>query len=288
MFMNGLLSIILAGAAWFHPVPQDPGHQIPDLPSTPTIPSFPNLAEAAKELIALKLKLQDYRQAVRRGELSSAVVQALEAQIQQLESRILQQERSRTAQPTRSSRSTVVIQDGPIKRTVPKWTIRLSKDEEYSADANRVKEKILEKACVEVANWIRERYPLSRYQPTPEYLRQENIIKNGPQVEEHPSLLTEYGGKIYTASMDVELMPEVQRELLAHGQASQNDALNWLTFDRGWRLTCILLVALSGLVIMLGYFFVDERTQGYFSKPLLAGAIGGFIAVSLLVARSLI
>lgn len=268
---------------------------VQDMPVAPPVQTindaFTNadLMTLAKDLIEKKLKLEEMRQALRNGLISEDAVKSFEAMVQELQARILQEERSRQglARTTVTNAKRASAPTATKQRT-PKWIVRLNKDESYSTDPDRVKERTLEKACAEIAAWIREQdLPLSQYKPSLEFLRRENVIKSGPNLEEHASPVPNDNGKIYSAWVEVELMPEIQKLLINKGAESQRDCLARATFDRAWVMTRIILVGLFGVIVTVGYFLIDERVQGYFSKTLLIGAIGLFIILSMFLLRSL-
>jgi hypothetical protein len=194
-----------------------------------------------------------------------------------------------TTTPARPSRRPppAARRDAPPGADIPHWTIELDLGESKD-DPERAKAAVLDKACEAIAQWIRDtRNPdlsLSRFKPDEAYLRKWSIIGGGPEAVQRN--LGDSSDPIWGAQIEVVLMPAAQGELREAGRRSQED----FRLEAAWERQLAGIKALTALAAALGallaFFHLDDRTRGYYSKPLGAALIAVAVAFGVMILKA--
>lgn len=160
----------------------------------------------------------------------------------------------------------------------PVWEIELDpKDEEgFSSDPERAKANVLAKAARRIGEWIRDHCAdckLSSFEPDAAFMRKWNIVRSGPtefEVSGMEGRLPGGGDKVWNARVVVELAHDTQLALAEAGRRSQEE----FRLEKAWGRQGVAASAMGLLVLaalgVLAYFHLDDRTRGYWSKPLAA------------------
>ena len=194
-----------------------------------------------------------------------------------------------SAQPARreTGRATSSAKGTGGSDSATHWTIELELSE-CKDDPERAKAAVVDQACERIAQWIREqRQPdlsLSTFKPDEAYLKKWSMIKHGPESIQRN--LVDSADRIWGASIEIELRPDVQLELIESGKRSQEDFRLEQAWDRQLIGTKALAAVGALLIAVLAYFHLDDRTRGYYSKPLGAALIGGAIAFSVAIFKA--
>jgi hypothetical protein len=130
------------------------------------------------------------------------------------------------------------------------------------ADANA-----LERAC----NWLYADAGLG-WTPTPEFLREKNMVQFGERTEKKSEIAKEFGGVVQVVKMRLEVsdeQAEQMRELARHERMKERQKTS--------------LFVVIGLVCLLGviggYLRLEEATKGYYTRLLRIAAISVLLVV---------
>lgn len=161
------------------------------------------------------------------------------------------------------------------------WEVTLQADDDpgFSGSAERAKENVVQKAGREIGAWVRKKLPphtgYSSFEPDLAFMKKENMILSGPTevtVEGMPGF---FGAKLV-----LQATPDTQAALLEAGRQSQDEYRMNAAYGRQ-----ILGVKLVGgisaaLLALLAFFHLDDRTRGYYTKPLAAGLLAAAAAAN--------
>ena len=158
------------------------------------------------------------------------------------------------------------------------WDVRLEKDKnEWTTSEERAKTSVLEKAQRRLGEWLREKCPGCSFLPKVEFIER-YVAKEGVKVQPEDDVDVD-GEKVkrYSASVKLQLDADAQRKLLSEVDKQMDALRSEVTWSREWLLLkgLLFLIALAGAGA--GYFHFDDRTQGYYTKPLRIVAVAAVV-----------
>jgi hypothetical protein len=241
----------------------------------------------------LRAVVQDISGSVRE------VAEDLNAELKEIDPKVVVKPTPTRAAPsksTKSPRGSVVIigPDGTrrpypptsLSTPAPRWGIRLEEGE-FGKTPESAKEKIIEKALIRIANWVREETRLSaRIEPgrliSAELLRQQAWLAAPPSIKLARTIpMGNEQVHLYGAEVVVELLPETRELLINHALALQHRERQAAMLARSWwvgkGVLSLLVLALGSLT----YCLTDDRTQGYYKKRIaISVALGVAVVLS--------
>lgn len=184
-----------------------------------------------------------------------------------------------TAPSSRTKRErniTMYVNGHPVKqREFPStgWLVLLENTanrREWRKTAEAAEKGVVEKACAEVGAWLRKQYPASRWQPDEEFLRRFKMIKSGPTAKAETRVETGDGDAetLFSASLELDLSTNAQREMHAIGAAHETAAHHQLAWSRQWSVGKAQAMVMVLLLALLGYVHAEDRTKGYYTRTL--------------------
>lgn len=198
------------------------------------------------------------------------------------------------SKPVRGQRGAVVIigPDGtrrPYNHVaptlpVPRWVVRLEEGE-FGKTPESAKEKVIEKALLKIADWVRDETRLSARIETgrlisAELLRQQAWLAVPPAIKVARTIpMGEEQVHLYGADVVVELLPETRELLINHALALQNRERQAAMLERSWWVGKGVLSLLVLALGCLAYCHTDDRTQGYYKKPIAVSVVLGVAVV---------
>lgn len=170
--------------------------------------------------------------------------------------------------------------EGSIRR----WVVRLEEGE-YGKSSDSAKEKVVEKALRELADWVRVETRIGRHIDAhlllpADLLRQHSWVVDRPAI--HLIHTVPAGSEqipLYGAELTIELLPELRDLLVSHALAQQSRHRQALVLERSWlvgRGVVSVVILAGGLLV---YCLLDDRTRGYYSRPLSAAISAGTVFV---------
>lgn len=170
-----------------------------------------------------------------------------------------------------------ILGDSETGMPAPRWTIKLETGE-YGTTPESAQVNVLEKALRTVDNWVREQTGISGSVESSRYLsldllKQQTWIRNGPRVylavdlEDGPK-----STKLYGAEVEIELLYETQELLKERAHSAHVHDLIGDSLVRSWMVSKGVLGLLVLALVSMGYCHLDDRTRGYYSRPLGFGA----------------
>lgn len=170
--------------------------------------------------------------------------------------------------------------DGPISR----WVVRLEAGE-YGKTPESAKEKVVEKALRELANWVRNETKIGPHIGAhlllpADLLRQHSWVVDRPVI--HLVQTVPAGSEqvpLYGAELTIELLPELRDLLVSHARAQQRFQRQALVLERSWLVGkgVASVAILAGA--LLAYCLLDDRTRGYYSRPVGIALSAGTVLV---------
>jgi hypothetical protein len=148
----------------------------------------------------------------------------------------------------------------------PVWTVK-----EGGQTLDDAEEMAQKRALKEIQSFLEQQSPPIRWQPTPEWIKdqQQPLLKN--RTTEEGTLPTS-GLHVHWVSYDVQLTPQAYRKIL------END--RQLTMqERQFLLGKILAGLVAVFTAFAGYYRLEEATKGYYTNWLRLGAVGLVAAV---------
>jgi hypothetical protein len=158
-------------------------------------------------------------------------------------------------------------------------TVELHKSK-WRTTQDAAREDVLKEAQVWLGQWVREQVPGSNYVPDLKFLETEILVEK-PRVTVGETV--EVDGtkeKRYNAIAQLRLTPDLQRQILRQAERQLEKLRSEEAWSRQWLLLkgMLFLMALAGSAA--GYFHFDDRTQGYYTKPLRIAAVAVLAAAS--------
>lgn len=172
---------------------------------------------------------------------------------------------------------------GPIQspsKTPDKPSVIWSKEVrgEPRANAKDARQNALEAAALALGDFLKERYPVFEWSPTPEFIVDQQIIVN--ETQEEQQLTDKEAPIMFTQTLSLELR---ESQLRAAFQENNKERVQARLWQAGRGLGGLLIILLA----VIGYVRLDDWTKGYISLPLkltaAAVAIAGPAALWLLV-----
>jgi hypothetical protein len=143
----------------------------------------------------------------------------------------------------------------------------------YQASSSRAMQDALGRAQAELVEQLRSQSPPVEWTPPTDFVSK--LVKSSDEKKFDDiidsSALKEKVGPMYQFTLNVEVTPDAQREILKNDRAF-----------RGGQRMLVLGKVLAGLVVALaavaGFIRLDEWTKGYLTNGLRIGAIGLILA----------
>lgn len=169
------------------------------------------------------------------------------------------------------------------RRDAPKTvilTVRLDKAEDWRTSEQGASQSVLAKAQDVLADWLRKQPPYVSFRPTVDFIERE-LLKEGIHTQMRDEVVLDGGEKrrLYTATVNLHLTPRAQDALRKEADRYAESLRAREAWHRQWPMFKVLLfiVAIAGAIG--GYFHLDDRTQGYYSKSLRLAAIAAVALV---------
>jgi hypothetical protein len=163
--------------------------------------------------------------------------------------------------PPRGAKALGVI--ARLPELVPLWVIDV-KGVGASENAARTDSDALEKACQDLAAYLKRHYPDIDWQPTVEDLEQAKMIE---VVGEPAKKTSDSGETYYVATLKVALN---QQQLLALRETARQHRVQ----DRHHTAALALVAICVFLVVAVGYLKLEEMTRGFYTGLLRVVAVG--------------
>jgi len=162
-----------------------------------------------------------------------------------------------------SSAAAGAIRVREARRPPALWKTEVEGDYKTSTEAARA--DALSKAALELFGHLREQFPSLRYQPTPQFLVQHQMVDNPPfeeavveQVQDAPTM--------YRQKVTVELRREHLRPIFEEDRRLRSrERMEWAARVFGG--------ILIGLAALVGYIRLDDWTKGYSSTILIVSIV---------------
>lgn len=168
------------------------------------------------------------------------------------------------------------------RRDAPKTvllTVRLDKTEDWRTSEQGASQSVLAKAQDVLADWLRKQPPYVSFRPTVDFIERE-LLKEGVHTEMRDEVVLD-GEKrrLYTATVNLHLTPSAQDKLRKEADRYADSLRAREAWHRQWPMFKVLLFIVAVAGAIGGYFHLDDRTQGYYSKSLRLAAIAAVALV---------
>lgn len=171
------------------------------------------------------------------------------------------------AQPARARFANSERRSAPVILT---WNVELEREHrEWRSSREAARKAVLGKAQQRLAEWLRERYPYSSLVPSEDFI-DKHIAKEGIQVKEEEEI---EGERLYSARVKLTVTPEVQRMLFTKVEQDAAQTINREAWQRQYLLGKGLLFLIALAATAAGYFHLDDRSQGFYTRPLRLAAL---------------
>jgi hypothetical protein len=195
--------------------------------------------------------------AIHVGSLLTAILLCL------LPTAAFSQSRLLSASERREARRTIVLK------------VELADRRTWGTSEQGARQNVLKKAQDELAEWLRKQSPYYSFKPSLEFIERELLRKTDGnnegvlvKVEEVVEVDNDEKHRLYSAQVDLHLTPEVQDKLRKEAERFVDVQRAHEAWSRQWPLFKGLLLLVAIATAVGGYFNLDDRTQGYYSKPL--------------------
>jgi hypothetical protein len=149
----------------------------------------------------------------------------------------------------------------------PKKVLIKEEFQGYGLTPKDAEANALENAC----NWLNANAHFG-WTPTPDYLREKNMVQFGEPTDKDFEVAKQFGGHMKVVTMQLEITADQARDI--QKQARQESMVS-----RHLLLARLLGGAVCLLIVVGAYLRLEEATKGYYTRLLRLTALGVLLAV---------